>query len=250
MKKLFNHFICRFIPNRTTRNRVRFLLDNKQYVNKCIKYIKSLGDFHNIKKIVGHGSRNLVVSVDNKYVFKFPGHGNGYEKALREKRITDAMRKISPFNIPDMEILDFDGVAVRKYSYVGGINLEYFHPKKIPHDIESKIAKQLAKFLYVIGQSDLPEIRDLKPNKNAKPSILYGWCQNDIKYNFMMDEKTFDIIAIIDWEEAGFNDFCHLFTFEKNYRSLISAVLREYLDLYAENQNRKLPTSKKRTAKK
>ena len=231
MGKIFIKLFCRFIPNRTTRNRVRFLLDNRTYVNKCIKFVNSLGKFKNIKKIVGHGSRNLVINADNKYIFKFPGHGNGYDKAMREKRITDAFRQISPIAIPDMEILDFDGIAVRKYPYIAGINLEQFPPKKVPQEIESKIAKQLAKFLYIIGTSDPKEIRDLKTTATEKSSILHGWCQNDVKYNFIMDPKTFDVVAIIDWEEAGFNDFCKLFTYEKDYRSVMTAILREYLDL-------------------
>lgn len=232
MEKFFIKLFCRFIPNRTKRNRVSFLLNNRAYVRKCIKFIKSLGDFHDIKKIVGHGSRNLVVNADNKYIFKFPGHGNGYEKALREQKITDVLRPISPLKIPNMEILDFNGIAVRKYPYIEGINLEHFPPKHVPRDIETKIAKQLANFLYVISQSNPKELCDLKQNPKEKPSILHGWCQNDIKYNFIMDPKTFDIIAVIDWEEAGFNNFCTLFTYEKDYRSVMTAVLCEYLKLY------------------
>ena len=232
MDKIFINLFCRFIPNRTTRNRVRFLLTNRAYVRRCIKFVKSQGDFRHLNKIVGRGSRNLVVTADNKYVFKFPGHGNGYEKSLREQKITDVFRTISPIKIPEMTVIDFNGIAVRKYPYVDGINLGYFSPKNIPHELETKIAKQLANFLYTIGQSDPKELRDLKPHKNDTPSILYGWCQNDIKYNFIMDSKTFDIIAMIDWEEADFNDFCKLFTYEKDYRSLMTTVLREYLKLY------------------
>lgn len=232
MKQKIIRFLCRFIPNRTARNRACFLLENRAYVNKCIKFVKSQGNFKNIKKIVGRGSRNLVVNADNKYVFKFPGRGNGYEKSLREQKITDVLRPISPIKIPDMEILDFDGIAVRKYPYIDGINLGVFPPKNVPRDVESKIAKQLAEFLYVIGQSDPKELRELKPDQKAKPSILHGWCQNDVKYNFIMDPKTFHIVAVIDWEEAGFNDFCTLFTYEKDYRSVMTAVLREYLKLY------------------
>jgi len=232
MKRFLIKLFCRFIPNRTVRNRVRFLMDNHTYVKKCIKFVKSIDKFKEIRKIVGRGSRNLVVIADKKYVFKFPGHGNGYEKSVREKRITDAFRDISPIKIPKMEILDFNGIAVRKYPYIDGITLDYFPPKNVPHTIESKIAKQLAQFLYVIGQSDPRVLRDLKPISNTKPSILHGWCQNDIKYNFIMNPKTFDIIAIIDWEEAGFNDFCKLFTYEKDYRSVMTAILQEYLKLY------------------
>ena len=239
MKKFIINLICRFIPNRTKRNRVRFLLENKTYVNKCMRFVKSQGNFHQIKKIVGRGSRNLVVIADKKYVFKFPGTGNGYDKAILEQRVTDVFRSISPINIPDMQILDFDGIAVRKYPYISGISLEYFQPRKVPREIEIKIAKQLANFLYVIGQSNPIKLRDLKPRSGDKPAILYGWCQNDIKYNFIMNPKTFDIIAIIDWEDTGFNDFIRLFTYEKDYRSVMSAVLREYLNIYNKNMGRK-----------
>ncbi|MBR3511105.1 MAG: hypothetical protein IKN73_03520 [Alphaproteobacteria bacterium] len=232
MKKIFINIICKFIPDRHRRNRVRFLLENWNYVNKCVKFVKSQGNFKNIKKVIGHGSRNLVVTADDKYVFKFPKNNNGYEKSLREQQITDVFRKISPIKIPDMEILDFDGIAVRKYPYISGINLEYFHPKKVPHDIEIKIAKQLAKFLYIISKNDPKELRKYKTSSNKKPSILHGWCQNDIKYNFIMNPKTFDIIAIIDWEDVGFNDFCYLFTYEKDYRSVMTSILQEYLKLY------------------
>lgn len=233
MRKKIIKFLCRlFIPNQNARNRVYFSLYYWGYVRKCIKFVKSQGDFHNFKKIVGHGCRNLVVIADNKWVFKFPRRDNGYEKSIREKRITDVFRSISPFPIPDMEILDMDGIAVRKYPFISGINLEYFDPQKFPHDIENKIAKQVAQFLYVIGQSDPKELRDLKKDPKEKTGILHGWCQNDVKYNFILNPKTFDIIAVIDWEEAGFNDFAFLFTYEKDYRSVFTAVLREYLKLF------------------
>ena len=48
--------------------------------------------------------------------------------------------------------------------------------------------------------------------------------------------KTFDVIAIIDWEDTGFNDFCAMFTYEKDYRSVATAVLREYLRQYVKEQ--------------
>ena len=239
MRKRLIKFLCRFIPNRTTRNRVRFLLENRTYVKKCVKFVKSLDNFKNIKTLVGRGSRNLVITADNKYVFKFPKTGNGYDKSVREKLITDTFRPICPIKIPDMEIIDFDGIAVRKYPYINGINLAYFPPKNVPQKIETKLAKQLANFLYIIGQSDPATLRKLKPAPNAKSSILYGWCQNDIKYNFIMNPKTFDIVAIIDWEETGFNDFCNLFTYEKDYRSLMTAVLQEYLKIYTKNNSHK-----------
>jgi len=129
-----------------------------------------------------------------------------------------------------MEIIDFDGMAVRKYEFISGVG---FHSldRKTQNEHADKIAKQLAQFLYIVGTADPVAIRDLKPKKTVKPSIMCGWNQNDLWDNFIMDPKTFDIIGIIDWEDAGFNDFYICFTGGTGNSNIRAALLHEYIKL-------------------
>ena len=231
MKKLLINILCGFIPSRSVRKRLRLELQTP--IHKYIKFAKSFSPKRRpiIKYTYGFRCANFVVSVDDKWVFKFPGNGNGYDIAMREKRITDALRPVSPIKIPDMEIIDFNGVAVRKYEYVKGIGFHKLSKEQQDKHF-AKIAKQLANFLYVVGKYDPEEIRDLKPNKNEKPYIMHGWNQNDLWDNFILNPKTFDCIAAIDWEGAGFNDFEAWFTGGTGHKGVKRALLREYLNLY------------------
>ena len=130
-----------------------------------------------------------------------------------------------------MDILDYDGIAVRRYECVRGVG---FHSldKKTQNVIADKIAKQLAQFLYVVGKSDPIKIRDLKKTKTDRASIMHGWNQNDLWDNFIINPKTFEVVAVIDWEEAGFNDFYDCFTHGTKNTNVKNALLREYLKLY------------------
>ena len=238
MKKLLVNILCIFIFNKHKRHMFRLRLNYP--VSKWVQFAKSFSSARNprIRCTCGYRGINLVVNVDDKYVFKFPLKTNGVEIATREKRITDALRPISPIKIPKMEIVYCDGLAIRKYEYIKGIGF---------HDLEraeqdahvNKIARQLAQFFYVVGMADPKEIRDLKNNKNEKPSIMHGWNQNDLWDNFIMNPCTFDIVAIIDWEDAGFNDFYTYFTSGTGNRAMKVALLREYLKLYVPGPIRK-----------
>ena len=228
MKKLFINILCGFIPNRQVRKSIRMELNNP--IRKWIKFAKSFSNKRHpsVKCTYGYRCVNFVVNIDDKWVFKFPLKDNGYEIANREKRIVDALRPVSPIKIPKMEIVDFDGLAVRKYECVKGVGFNH-----LTHDVQDKhidkIAKQLANFLYVVGKSDPKEIRDLKSNKNDKALMMYGWNQNDLWDNFIMNPKNFDIVAVIDWEGAGFNDFYACFTSGIGNDKMKQALLREYL---------------------
>ena len=94
-----------------------------------------------------------------------------------------------------------------------------------------KIAKQLARFFYVVGMADPREIRDLKKKKNDKPSVMHGWNQNDLWDNFILNPKTFDVVAMVDWEGAKFNDFHGCFTGGTGNGLARVTLLREYLKI-------------------
>lgn len=231
MKKILSNIICCFIPSRNLRRRIR--LEMNVPVRKYTKFAKSFSSSKHprVKYTYGYRCGNFVVNIDDKFVFKFPREGDAWDVALREKRITDALKPVCPIKIPDMEILDLDGIAVRKYEYVKGIG---FHSldKKTKLKYANKIGKQLADFLYAIGTVDPKEIREYKQKKSDKPSIMHGWTQTDLWDNFLLDEKTFDIVAAIDWETVGFDDFYTSFTHGSRNSIGQAALLREYLKLW------------------
>jgi hypothetical protein len=238
MMKILANILCAFVPSRHGRRMLRLRFGYP--IRKWIRFAKSFSSSRHtqVSCTCGYRGINFVVNIDNKYVFKFPLRTDGAEIALREKRITDALRPISPIKIPKMELLEFDGMTVRKYECVNGIGFHAMN-RQIQNAHAEKIAKQLAKFLYVVGMANPREILDLKNNKKDAPAIMHGWSQNDLWDNFIMNPKTFDVIAMIDWEDAGFNDFYNCFTGGTGNHVVKSALLREYLKLFLSDAIRK-----------
>ena len=232
MRKSIANIVCWFIPFKSLRKRVRLGLSTP--IRKYVRFAKTFSSSKHphVKLAYGYRCRNVVVILDNKYVFKFPrGDSNGWEISEREKRITDALRPISPIKIPAMEIFDFNGIAVRRYEYVSGVSFNSLDDAtQVKHT--KKIAKQVARFLYVIGAADPREIRDLKPRGAKRPSMMYGWNQNDLWDNFLLNPKTYDVVAAIDWEGATYGSFQRCFTSGTHNKKTKSALLREYMKLY------------------
>jgi len=239
MKKLLVNILCAFIPMRQARKRIRVKLTNP-IIKKMEAFAKTLSDKQHpkIKRTYGFRCANFVVTVDDTWVLKFPLTGDGKDISVREQRITDALRNISPIKIPNMEVLNWNGVYVRKYEYIDGICFN-----KLPRDTQNKhvakIAQQLANFMYVIGKSNPKEISDLKPKKSEKPRPFFGWNQNDLWDNFILNPKTFDIVGIIDWEGAKFGDFLYCMTRGTGNHRMVYNLLKEYLNLAQHDINTK-----------
>ena len=231
MKNILINILCAFIPGKQRRKRVRVQM--KYPIIKKMAFWAST--FSNRKKpdvqyTFGFRCANFVVTVDKKWVFKFSLVDDGKDISEREKRITDALRPISPIKIPQMDIIGWNNIWVRRYEYIPGVGFNSLtRPEQNKHaDI---IAKQLAPALYKIAQADPKEIRDLKRKKSDKPGIMYGWNQNDLWDNFIMDPKTFKILGLIDWEGAEFIDFYGCFTSGTGCDAVKNALLREYLKI-------------------
>ena len=242
MGKKILHFISNvlsaFIWKKTLRDKVRVMIryprtfDYIRYVRKCASDKKC-----NITTHVGRGCRNFIVILNKKHVFKFPLFTDGRDVAQREQRITDVFENISPIKIPKMKIISYKGVAVRRYDFANGVLVSDIDPLVFGTH-RDYVAKQIANFMFAIGESDPVELRDLKPTPNAKPEYLYGWFHGDIWQNFMLDPKTFDITYFIDWEDTKFQSFMPGLcvatrTWEKRgYMYMGITVLSEYSKLY------------------
>lgn len=239
IRRFFTNIICGCIYNKDTRKRVRVILNSDML--SYLRFIKKNTGMpiRKVKTFTGYQARSLLISVNDKYIFKFPlRRSNSDELALREVRIVNAFQKISPIYIPPVEIFYHRGRVIRRYEFIHGTQL-----RQMPVDVAlanvDKLAPQIAKFMFDIGCADLSEIRDLKPSTRARPKYMYGWSQGDICDNFFVDMKTMQIIAFIDWEDCAFGDFSGVFTSDKRspHRELMAAVRAEYDRLYADKTN-------------
>lgn len=219
-------FIVGFIPSQKKRERIRRekLYDYRKKYNALRKIIPE----HEFKKIrVIKGGWNIGFIINKKYVCKirkFLDKNVPNEKIIREKRITDAFTNILPVQIPKIEVLKSDNMTFYKYNFIRGVNLNKISQKKITTNQE-KIAKQLAKFIHIMHNSDIPEINDLKTGDGD------GWNHHDICNNVLIDKKTMDILGIIDWEYAGWGPLeteiknCTVFS-RKMRNTQIDALIR------------------------
>ncbi len=234
IRKFLTNIVCGCIYNKDTRKRVRVILNSS--ISSDIRFIrKNLNKpVHKVKTFIGYQARNLLISANDEYIYKFPlRRSNSRELTINEKRLVDAFIPISPIHIPGVEIFEHRGQLVRRYEFIRGTGL-----RQIPLDIAMKnldtLARQIAEFIFKIGISDPESIRDLKPTPDARPGYMYGWTQGDICDNFMVDIKTMKIIAFIDWEDCEFRDFSCMFHGDKRspHRELMPLVKREYDKLY------------------
>ena len=241
MRHLLANIVCLFIWKKSLRDKVRTMLYYPQF-HDYVQFVRRYADAHhmrqcNIKTKVGWICCNLVVVLNDKHVFKFPLKNDGHDAAIREQRITDALRKISPIKIPRMEMIQYKDIIVRRYEFAHGVLFSDLSRADVAKNARH-ISKQIANFLYVLGRADPREIRDLKPNATDKPGFLYGWNHGDIWQNFMVDPKTFDITFFIDWESANFGSLepClysadyHWVRF--GFRGLIVYIMAEYSKMY------------------
>lgn len=234
LRKSVHHFvtnvICGFVIGRVRRRKVRVILNSP--MSEYMRFIRADTGLRRLRlrTFVGYQARSLVVSVNNKYVYKFPLRRDNYrELALREKRLVDSLAPISPIHVPWVELIEHDGMLIRKYEYVDGPILRTAPRRRIMKNLDT-LATQIANFLYVIGQSDPESIRDLKPADAHAPGYLYGWCQGDICDNFIIDMDTMTVRAVIDWEDCGYFDFRRVLHPGKQSpsREFMPRVMREY----------------------
>jgi len=234
IRRFFTNVVCGCITNKDARKRVRVVLNSDMISN--IRFMrKNTGlPIKKIKTFIGYQARNLLVSINDKYIFKFPlRRSDSDELALRESRIVSALAPLSPTYVPPVDIFTHRGRIVRRYEFIQGTQL-----RKMPLDMAlaniDKLAPQVARFMFEIGRADPAEIRDLKPQPRARPKYMHGWSQGDICDNFIVDINTMKIIAFIDWEDCAFGDFSRLFTADKRSPNveLMRAVRVEYDKLY------------------
>ena len=241
IRRFFTNVICGCVYNKDKRKHLRVILNSP--VATYVRFVRRNTDspIKKLKTFIGYQARNLLISVNDEYIFKFPlRRSNSDELTLREKRIVDVFSSISPISIPGVDIMKCGDVLVRRYPFVRGVRL-----REMPTDVALEnidvLAPQIAGFIYALSTSDPEQIRDLKPVPGAVPEYMCGWFHGDIGDNFFIDMATMRIIAFIDWEDCYFGDFSKIFTMDKRSpnRELMRAVLKEYDKLYLSKNEKK-----------
>ncbi len=227
LHRFFSNIVCGFIPNKDTRRRVRVVMNSD--MRSIMRFIRrDIGARpRRVRTFVGYQARSLLVSVNDKYIYKFPLRRDDSDiLARREKRLVDALGPLSHIYVPPVTLLEHNGRVVRKYNFVSGVQF-----RKLPTDYAyahiDEFAEQIARFMYEIGCANPMEIADLKPAPDAMPGYRYGWTQADIYDNFLIDTTTHRVIAMIDWEDCFFGDFEYLF-----YRRHVS-IASHFMDRVA-----------------
>ena len=191
-------FLCCLIPNRKWRTYMRHvkLFDwHRKY--RALKRAFPELNFKHTKMV--KGGWNIGFIVDNKYVFKVRKKTDTNipnDKIMREKRLTDALRKYSSLEILNIEIVKIDDYVFYKYKFIHGRNLNHFCAKTILK-YRNIWGAQLAKFIYQIHNARPQEIEDLRAGDGD------GWNHNDICNNVIVDAGSMRIVGVIDWEYAG-----------------------------------------------
>jgi len=248
-KKFFVSLSMFFAPISTILNKCIMRIIHPE-ITRYIRYVKcnyAKGRKCKIKTAYGRGLKNVVIILDKKYVFKFPFafKDKAFVKriATTEKRVVDAFRKISPIYIPKIELIDWNGMIIRKFEYVSGRQITDFNPNKIDIGNRRKIAKQLANMIYVISQSDPMELRDLKHDPKEKPDITTGWMHADLATNFLLDDD-FNVVAVIDWEDTYWVDVRWAFAKlnksldRRGYYGVFMNTLFNYMMEYLQSYNK------------
>lgn len=240
LHRFFTNVICGFVYGKDRRKKLRVILNSP--ILEYIRFIRHDTGLRmpRLRTFVGYQARSLIIGVNNKWVYKFPLRRDNYrELAMREYRIVAALRSFVSVSVPDVKLIEHDGMLVRKYEFVHGATLRGAPRDLIMANLD-KLAASVAQFMYDLSVADPVEIRDLKPSPDAKPGYMYGWCQGDICDNFMIDLNTMTITAFIDWEDARFCDFSYMFGCEKQSpaREFMNRVRIEYDRIWNEKHRK------------
>lgn len=192
-------FLCSLIPIKQLRHRLRRdqLYDWRRKYDALRATFPEL-NFHHTKMI--KGGWNIGFIIDKKYVFKIRkafDKNTPTDKIMNEKRITDALRGVSPVLIPKIDIIHTDEYTFFKYDFIPGRNMNTYSLRQILKH-KTLWGQQLGEFIYYIHNARPEQIDDMRGDR-----VGDGWNHNDICNNVIIDTKTQKIVALIDWEYSG-----------------------------------------------
>ena len=195
-------------------------------------------DWKKFRLAKGGGSLAFIVGDTVLKVRKFHKKDNSAEKFEREKQITDAIAPILPVAVPKIELVNAGGYLFYKTNFIPGRVLMDLPLKRIIENRE-KIGTQIGQIIYTLFNTDFKQLKDIKP-KNAKKRNL-GLVHGDMCSNIIVNPQTMDVVGIIDWEYAHYNElrreFFGIFRVRRKMRltDIAPIAMCEYYRLRDEN---------------
>ncbi|MCM1294706.1 MAG: hypothetical protein NC311_04050 [Muribaculaceae bacterium] len=235
VRKFFGNLVGSFIANGQTRRRVRVNITAP--LGRCMRFVRRThGRRARIEKFYGAGGKSLVLGVNKKYAYKFSCMHKANAIARREYDIVKYFRDISPFFTPDVELVQNGRDIIRRYDYISGGTALSHLPVDVIIKNANKIGKQIGAFLFEVSRHDPDCLKKYKQYPVDIPRPFYGWNHEDWNNleNFIIDPKTFKIMAVIDWENAKFGNFYWRLYRHPNpeKRAIFAVAEREYMRLY------------------
>jgi aminoglycoside 2''-phosphotransferase len=229
--------------------------------------VKATGLTINTCRVFRHGGYNVVVEVNDEWIFRFPRPGSPRENEQERLRFLESFAKVSPLALPIPAYVTDDFVGYRK---IAGSHLYPTQIARLPNVDRQRVAEQLGRFLAVLHHHedntitfqtgwiptpdsdasgdvcdlfpflDATECRNLEANLQAihdnpanyvqPTAILHG----DLYFgNVLWDRNTRAVTGIVDWSSVGRGlpawDFIALADFATNRSDrFLQQVLRSY----------------------
>ena len=231
----FLYVISFLIPGK--KNREWFRRDKCfDYHNKlqAIKQACPDMDWKHMRMAKGGGSLAFIVNNTVFKVRKFHKHDNSEQKFSYEKKITDAIANVLPVQVPHIELIQAGEYLFYKTTFIPGRVLLDLPLKKIMKN-NSKIGAQLGNIMYILFNTEFPELKSIKPKDANKTDC--GLTHGDMCSNIIVNPDTMDVVGIIDWEYAGYSslmrEFYGLFRVRRKMRltDIAPIAMKTYWDL-------------------
>jgi aminoglycoside 2''-phosphotransferase len=188
-------------------------------------------------RVLQHGAYNVIVEVNDEWVFRFPRRGSPRDNEQERLCFLESFAKVSPLPVPDPIYVTDDFVA---YKRIGGSHLYPTQIARLPNAGKLRVAEQLGAFLGALHRHedksitfetgwtptpgsdpsgdlcvfspflDATECRNFETNLRAlhdnpanyvRPTaILHG----DLYFgNMLWDKEARVVTGIIDWSSLG-----------------------------------------------
>ena len=104
-------------------------------------------------RVLQHGAYNVVVEVNDEWIFRFPRPGSPRDNVQERLQFLESFAKVSPLPVPDPVYVTDDFVAYRKIS---GSHLYPTQVARLPNAAKQRVAEQLAEFLSALHHHEDP----------------------------------------------------------------------------------------------